>query len=286
MRPYSHFACLVIFLAVGCREATPKRSSSAKPAPPSVAHAERVEKEARNSLANSQPAAQAQAAFDEAQRNVSAKRYDDALANYVRLLETAPNIDRAYNGVLLFSALRNWKQLGDVYPAAKTKLIEVRDEAERKVKNDDDAIESFDKFAAINSVLGEDQKTVALFKILDKDNVQAAGEAFEAARPALIKAGELQLCGTYADPKDYPRLVERYHQLLNLPADSIIGENRAEFAQKSFSNSVTTLVALLVLSDRKANAEGIAAAAKTVWSNKLFAEALDRALKGEVPVQQ
>jgi hypothetical protein len=281
---YYYFACLITLLAVGCREAAPKRSSSAASAPPSDARAERVQKDSLASPASSLGAPQVEAILGEAQRNVGARRYDEALASYARLLETVSEIDRAYDDVLLFSTLRNWKQLGNVYPAAETKLIDVRGEAERKVKNDDDATESFKKFAAINSVLGEDQKTVALFKLLDKDNVQAAGDAFEAARPALIKAGELQLGGTYADPKEYPRLVERYHYLLDLPADSIAGETRTAFAQKSFSNSVTTLVSLLVLSGRKTDAERIAANAKSVWNDKLFSDALDRALKGEVPM--
>ena len=170
-----------------------------------------------------------------------------------------------------------------MYPPARTQLIEIRDGAEKKVARDDNAVESFKVFAAINSVLGEDQKTAALFKTLDKDNSQAAAETFEAARPALIKAGDLQLSSTYVDPKEYPRLVEKYHRMLKVAADQKVGEHHAELAQKSFSNSVTTLVALLAMSGRQAEAERIAKEAKSVLADKSFADALDKALKGVLP---
>ena len=293
MSPLSYLVCLSVLLAVGCRDQSRQMSSAAKSSKANDEQANIAQKDIRAPQTNSLPPAQAkwtppvnsdtQAILNEAHQDVMAGRHDEALAKHVWFIRNALEIDRADYGARLSFALRSLKQLVDVYPPAKTRLIEIRDEAEEKVGNDDDAVESFNVSAAINSVLGEDQKTVALFKTLDKDNVQAAGEAFEAARPALINAGELQLCSSYVDPKDYPRLAEKYHRMLKLAADSKVGEHHAEFAQKTFSNSVTALVALLVLSDRKADAERIAAEAKTVWDDKPFAEALDKALKGEVP---
>jgi hypothetical protein len=293
MPPPAYLVCLFMLLAIGCRDASPPRSSPATSSNANDEQAKAPQIDTRAPQANSQPPTQAkwippanpdpQAILNEAHHDTMARRYDEALAKHEWFIRNASDIDRADHGARLPAAFSSWKQLADVYPPAKTKLIEIRDEANEKVTSDDNAVESFNVFAAINSVLGEDQNTVALFKTLDKDNSQSAAEAFEAARPALIKAGELQLCGTYVDPKEYPRLVEKYHRMLNLPADPKVDEHQTEFAQKGFSNSVTTLVALLVLSDRKADAERIAADAKTVWPDKSFVEALDKALKGEVP---
>jgi hypothetical protein len=293
MSRHSSLTCLIILLSVGCRDSSGQRSSAAKPSTSTNEQSAEAQKETQTARTNSQPQTAAKwtpppspnldAILDEARQDVIAGRYEEALAKYEWFFRTGSDSDRGHNDVRLSSALHNWKQLSDVYPPAKAKLIEIRDEAEKKVANDDDAIESFSNFAAINSALGEEQRTVALFKRLDKEDVQVAGETFEAARPALIKAGELQLCSTYVDPKDYLRLVEKYHEMMNLPAGQKAAENRTELAQKSFSNSVTTLVALLVLSDRNADAERIAADAKSVWADKSFAEALDKALKGELP---
>ena len=288
-----HLVCLFMFIAVGCRDRASQGNSSPKPLKVNDQQAKATQKDTHAPQTDSQPPAPArwmppanpdpQAIVKEAQQDAMARRYDDSLAKHEWLFRNASDINRADYDARVPFVLRSWKELGDDYPPAKTKLIEIRDEAGKKVTNDDNAIESFDVFASINSVLGEDQKTVALFKTLDKNNSQAAAEVFEAARPALIKARELQLSSTYVDPKDYPRLVEKYHQMLTVAADPKAGEHHTEFAQKSFSNSVTTLVALLMLSDRKADAERIAADAKTVWADKSFAEALNKALTGEIP---
>jgi hypothetical protein len=109
-----------------------------------------------------------------------------------------------------------------------------------------------------------------------------ARELFDRAQPTLIKAGETKLCSKYVDPKDYDRQVEMYGLTVAL-GDAEFAKKQTEFAQQNFANKVSTLVALLTLSDRKRDAEKIAADAKTVWDDKAFAEELDKALEGKVP---
>ena len=222
--------------------------------------------------------------LNEAQADMIAGRYEEALAKHVWFYENALKVNRAFYGVRLSFALSYWKQLGLVYPPAKVKLEEYRNEAEKKVTSGQNVRESFHDFMAINSVLGDEKRTVALFKLLDKDHTQAAKSVFDIARPVLIKAGDVKLCSKYVDAKtDYPRFKEMYEQMVNLAKDPQFGEQNKEFAQHSFTNEVTTLVALLVVSDRKADAEKIASDAKTVLTDQAFAEALDEALKGKVP---
>jgi hypothetical protein len=188
--------------------------------------------------------------LNEAQTDMIAGRYEDALAKHVWFYENALKINRASYGVRLSFALSYWKQLGLVYPPAKVKLGKFRNEAEKKVTSGQNVRESFHDFMAINSVLDDEKRTVALFKLLDKENTQAATSVFEIARLVLIKAGEIKLCSKYVDAKtDYPRFKEMYEQMVNLAKDPQFGEQHKEFAQHSFTNEVTTLVALLVVSE-------------------------------------
>ena len=220
----------------------------------------------------------------EAQMDAVAGRYEAALAKHVWFHENALKIRPSLYGVRLSFALGYWTQLAIVYPPAKTKLIEIRDETEKKVASGENVHDSFHDVQSINSKLNEEQRTVELFKSLAKNNAIAATQVFDVARPALIKAGEIKLCSKYVDPKkDYPRLVMLYRENLRLADDPKFGEELKKFGQRSFSNEVATLVALLAVSDRKTDAEHIAADAKTVWADKEFADALDKALKGEVP---
>src|SRR5262249_28321035 len=147
----------------------------------------------------------------EAQTDMIAGRYEEALAKHVWFYDNALKIDPALYGVRLSFALMYWKQLSIVYPPAKAKLIEIRDEAEKKVTSGEGIRDSFHDVESINSVLGEDKKTAALFGSLDKKDGKVAAQVFDVARPALIRAGEIKLCSKYVDAKnDYPRLVQMY----------------------------------------------------------------------------
>lgn len=145
-------------------------------------------------------------------------------------------------------------------------------------------VPSFHDFAALNSALGEHQRTVVLFKTLEQQDAQAAAKVFDLARPDLIKAGEIKTCAKYVDPDvDYSRMVHLYRENERLAGDARFGEQHKQFSQRIFSNGVSTLVALLAASDRKSDAERIADEAKKVWDDKAFAVELDKALKGQVP---
>lgn len=225
-----------------------------------------------------------QTILNEAQVDMIAGRYPDALAKHIWFYNNALKIDRSFYGVRLSFALMYWKQLSQVYPPAKAKLLEVRDEAKEKAKKADEGREAFNDFVSLNSVLKEDGETVALFKEIAKDNPAWASKVFELARPALIKAGELKLCCKYIDPKaDYARSKEMFATNKKMSANAQFGSTLDSFAQQHFANEVETLVALLVVDNRKSEAENIAADAKGVWSDKGFAAGLDDALKGKVP---
>jgi hypothetical protein len=290
MRRTTYLICLFMLLAVGCREVNSQKSPPVSGS--KIKEQAQVVQEGTPAPQTNPPAKvtwtppanpDPHQILNEAREDTRAGRYEEALAKHVWFHRNVLQIDPAFYGVRLSSALDSWKELASVYPAAKTKLMEIRDEAEKQVTSGANVGDSFNDFEEINRVIGDDKRTVALFKSLDNDNVQAAGEVFDIARPALIKAGEIKLCGKYVDPKDYPRQVEMYRQLMSLAADPQFSKEHTDFAKQRFSNDVTTLVALLVLSDRKTEAETVATDAKTVWADKAFAGALDKAMEGHVP---
>lgn len=221
--------------------------------------------------------------LSEAQADMIGGRYAESLAKLVWFHNNSLQIDPALYGVRLSFALSYWKQLAQVYPPAKAKLTEVRDEAEKKLVGNEDTVR-FHAFVALNSALDDHVRTVTAFKALAQKSPEAAAKVYDAARPDLIRAGEIKLCSRYVDAKvDYPRLVEMYRMTEQTAKDAKLGEMRTNFAQQSFSNGVATLVALLAVSDRKSEAERIAAEAKRVWDDEAFAAELDKALKGQVP---
>jgi len=61
------------------------------------------------------------------------------------------------------------------------------------------------------------------------------------------------------------------------------GQNLLSFNDKSFTNKITTLVALLVVNDRQPEAQKVASDARNESSDASFHAKLDDALKGNVP---
>ena len=283
-RTVAGLVCMLALLLAGCNDVKSPKNSTANT--PKVIEPATSSNQTPPSQVKWSPPAKpdAQKILSEAQSDTMTGHYEVALAKHVWFYYDVLKIEPAMYGVRLSFALGYWKQLADVYPPAKVELIKARDEAEKKVTNGENIVPSFHDLVSINSVLGEHQRTVTLFKTLEKQNANAASQVFDLARPDLIKAGEIKLCSKYVDPKaDYSRMVALYHENERMAGDPRFGEQHKAFGQHNFSNGVATLVALLAVSDRKSDAERIAADAKKVWADEDFAAELDKALKGRVP---
>jgi len=220
----------------------------------------------------------------EAQADARAHRYEDALAKHVWFHRNALKYRRSLSGVRLSFALSYWHKLGKAYPPALAKLKEIRDEAAKKVTNGEHVRESFRDLRAINKKVGEESHTKDIFVLLDAQNADTAKEVFSFAQPALINAKEYKLCGKYIDPKlSFPRMLENFRRGKQLAENPRFGARHLEFANKKFTNDTVTLVALLTVNGRKAEAEEIAGDAKKEWKNTSFHAEIDKALQGDVP---
>jgi hypothetical protein len=219
--------------------------------------------------------------LQDARSDTKALLYDDALAKFVWFHHHALEHNRALSGVRLSFALGYWHELAKQHPPALAAMKHERDDARQKVGDRQNPRESFADFAALNRELGETRQTRDLFVEVESKDSKLAQQIFSLAKPALIEAKEYQLCGRYLAPQ---RDLQSEAQLLKLHRD------RAQqnpllmnFAVRRFTHEVSTLVALLVINERKDEAVPIADSAKAELDDADFREALEAALAGKLP---
>lgn len=230
--------------------------------------------------------------LNEARADAKAERFEEALAKHIWFHRNALKYRRSLYGVRLSYALRDWYDLGKAYPPALVKLQETRDEAIREVheeatRNGTDREHlrgSFHNFVSINRTLDEESRTSEAFVRLHAENPATAKEIFDLAQPALVKDRKYELCGEYIDPKqDSPRMIERFRQGKQLAKDAGFGARHLDFVNRKFTNDAATLIGLLAVNGRQAEAEEVARDAKNEWDDMSFHKAIDDALQGNVP---
>lgn len=224
------------------------------------------------------------AILDEATADVASGRYAEALAKHVWFFENALKYAPSMSGVRLSFALSYWKTLSDSYPPALEKLRAERDEAAARVRGSKDSRQSFDDFASINRELGEDAKTKELFLWLDANSPATASAVYDFAQPSLVKAKEYGVCSKYLDPdRSLERMIRSYTQDKNMKGEPEFRRHLSDFADKFLSNGVGTLIALLAVNGRTAEARRVADGAMKARDDSAFRAQVASALRGEVP---
>ena len=229
--------------------------------------------------------------LQEVTADTQAKRYEESLAKLEWFYEHALEYQPSLAGVRLSFAIANWGQLGQAYPPALVKLREIRDAAKERVTPEEGrkiAFEDFQELASINRELGDEEQTVDAFRAIDATDADAAKRVFAVAEPALIRARDYELCGKYIDADEsLEQILRSYNMADKLAKNPKIGESYLKYANKKFLNDSATLVALLVINDRTAEAEQVADELKKVEGDgKLHAKlnaALEKAIQGVVP---
>jgi hypothetical protein len=235
--------------------------------------------------------------LDEARACTAMGRYVEALDKHLWFHHRALEHRRSLYGVRLSYALHDWVYLGSVYPPALEELKRVRDECAARMRGGEGDRWVFNDFRAINQHLGEEHQTRELFVWLDANLPDRAREVYHFAQPALLEAREYRLCGRYLDPdaslQRLRQLFQSRHELRQDPRfDQVLAKNPGfdqrfeERSQRNFTTDAATLVALLVINDRKADAERIAAQALGDHDTSEFRELLEQAMRGEVPKQR
>lgn len=174
-----------------------------------------------------------------------------------------------------------------MYPPALEALEEVREQCADRVREGEGDREAFHDFVAINRVLGEEGRTWELFAWLDTNLPGLATELLEIAQPALLQTKDYGLCGRHLDPDLALQRLRGILQARNQFAHTRAVDQRfVESSQRNYMADAATVVALLMLNDRTADAERILAQALIDYDTPQFRDLLARALRGEVPQQR
>jgi hypothetical protein len=213
--------------------------------------------------------------LSEAMLDAAAGRVDLALMKHLWFYKHATRLRPSLLGVRRSYALRAWRDLAENYPPARRALVKVRNEARKAVWKRRDPWHAFADFRSINQYLGEERRTVVLFRALHKRSPRRASRVYHGAEEALYCAGEFKLCNTYLEPSErFTNIRRTYRVNLRLAKDPTIGSDFEEFARTSFAEKVTLLVTLLALNNRIAEARQIARKALRVWPDEQFKKSL------------
>lgn len=216
--------------------------------------------------------------LSEARQDRISGDYDTALAKHVWFHENALSHRPSLAGVRLSFALSDWLRLAKVYPPAMDLLIKVRAEAEQSVRDDRDVYARFHDFASINRTVSETHRTVELFEWLDENNANLAKRVYPLVEEELIDAGKFRLCGKYLDPKSTMESLEAAYR--ELASSSGSDDRYLRSYEPLFVRSVWNLVALLVVNDRRDEAEKVATRAKLFFDTPALNAALLEASRG------
>ncbi len=212
-------------------------------------------------------------------------RYALALEKHVWFHENALDIRPSLTGVRTSFALFDWRQLANEYPPALEKLQQVRDRAAEAVRNGS-GFDAFRDFAGINRALGEQHRTIELFKWLDVNDPSAAESAYIVAEDVLVAAAEYTLCGKYIGGIDsYFDAEYRYRIKLRAADDGSVGSDMNYRARKKFSYEIALQVALLVKNDKSAEASEIVDRALRDWEGHLDEQQILDAQGGVIPTR-
>lgn len=224
------------------------------------------------------------AILSEAKQDAMAGRYGDALAKHLWFHNNALNLRRSLYGVRLSFALGYWLDLAKHYPPALEALKSTRDEAAARVRGGLGNHDDFHDVSSINEYLNEEDATTDLFVWLDQNNARLARKTYGIAERALIRSKNYELCGKYIDSRrSVERMVDLYREHQRMVKEGRFRSDLTEFAQRTLTNDAGTLVALLVLNGRSAEADEVIAAVLKEWPDEMLRKALEHARTGAVP---
>lgn len=189
---------------------------------------------------------------------VKSGEYEEALARFVWFHDHALEHNPAMYGVRLSFALSYWKQLGDAYPPALAALKQTRDDKTGVLEDGNGDRSLFHDVVALNRTLGDEDKTVELFRILDQTREGMATECWAMAQEAVISQKAYDLARKYmGNPeREFGKIKESYERNKALYADENFGEHFRAYNENRFVKDTLQLIEVaLALGDAAAARE-------------------------------
>ncbi len=187
-------------------------------------------------------------------------KYPEALERFIWFHDHALEHEPAgMYGVRLSFALSYWKALGDVYPPAKAALVETRDRKEKMIMDNKGSDGLFHDVVALNRTLGDDEKTVALFDIVDKRQPESAKQYWNVAKDAIIAAKRYDIARKYiGNPtREFTKVKAMYDHNTTLYDNPQIGGDHFKAYNENHlvEESLKLIEVALALDDKKAAKE-------------------------------
>lgn len=207
----------------------------------------------------------------------------EALDRFLWFHNHALEYEPAMYGVRLSFALMYWKQLGDAYPPALTAMKKTRDDKTILLENQKGNFSLFHDVVALNSTLGEDNKTVDLFRKLDQEQKDLATQCWDVAKVAVIKAKAYDLARKYVgNPmREFGKIKENYDNNVTMNQDKKFGEHFKAWNENHFVEETILLINVAVaLNDTKA-AKEIQEKALTILDDYRLRDAIPKEKQGK-----
>lgn len=221
-----------------------------------------------------------QSELEEARELAKNGKLEEALQKHIWFHEESKK-SPGMGGVRLSFALADWTALSQKYPKAKEALVEVRNKNEKALLNGEGDFANFHDLSAINKYLEEEDKTVEVFKAIDKQDATLAASCYRAAEDILAERGEYGICGKYfGDPiKKFEDI--RHMRELNL---SLTRTNAAlntpemlTYSDNSFIKRTRQAIEILIGLGRRREAEEIHKRALSYFDHEQIRSALSDA---------
>jgi len=153
--------------------------------------------------------------------------YKEALDRYIWFHNHALENEPAMSGVRLSFALEYWKQLGAVYPPAMDAMTQIRDGKASLLGNGKGEVQLCNDVDALNRTLGQESKTVELFRMLDRQESPLAERCWPIMKDPVINAQAYDLAKKYlGDPVRAFKKVKAMYEM-----------NAANYGEKNFGES-------------------------------------------------
>ena len=185
-------------------------------------------------------------------------KHREALDRFLWFHDHALEHEPAMAGVRLSFALSSWKQLGDVYPPALTAMKKTRDDKTALLEDRKGNCILFHDVMSLNRTLGDDNKTVDLFRKLDEKQKDLAVQCWVSAKKAIINAKAYDLVRKYiGNPaREFSIVKEMYKRTITMSEGRNFGESFKAAIENNFVEQTILLIDVAVaLDDTKAAKE-------------------------------
>ena len=184
--------------------------------------------------------------------------YKEALDRFLwfhdHVLEHQPSM----YGVRLSFALSYWKQLADLYPPALTAMKKTRDDKANQLIQGKGNSSLFHDVASLNNTLGDNDKTVELFRKLDVEQKDLAKQCWDMAEDVIIEAKAYDLVRKYiGNPvREWGKAKQMYETNKSMYGCKNFGEQFKAYNENKFvEESLKFIEVALALDDKKAAKE-------------------------------